>query len=155
MPNETVKNKVVGKNPDREKNVLILAQDEAPWREFELHKIQGLGQLDEIVLFHRNSKMLLVCDSFVNITNEFARPNLFGFSAFIWYSMLMGHYDNFSVLYWIRSQIRDQALVQQSVAKIGTDYDFNGVFMAHGTPISPYGEIDLRQKFLSEWNKFW
>jgi flagellin-like hook-associated protein FlgL len=56
-------------------------------------------------------------------------------------------------LNWMKTQISDSKALKESIDKIFNEYDFNGVFMAHGTTLSPYGELDVHKKFLDEWNK--
>lgn len=121
----------------------------SPWKDIIFEKIDGLNQ-NELILYHKPSKMLLTCESTQNITKETAKKNRLGFSYFTLFKNSSEKFENFNLKF---DTPIDFEKYKNSLEKIGNEYDFNGIFMSIGTPINPFGELDLRAKWKEDLKK--
>jgi hypothetical protein len=92
--------------------------------DISLHRLEGMPKFNEICIFHKPSKTLIVVDLFFNILN----PS--GVGAFIMLN-IFGTYKRFGPSRLFRLMIRDKKLFSESLATI-LNLPFDRLSLAHG-----------------------
>ncbi|PRQ05822.1 hypothetical protein ENSA5_01420 [Enhygromyxa salina] len=84
----------------------------------------GLPLASEVVVFHRRSKTLIVCDLVFNIHHSRSRASR-------WYLRASGAWQRCAQTPLIRALIRDRSAARRSLERI-FEWDFERLIMAHG-----------------------
>jgi len=128
---------------------------EGVWEESELehHFFQGFPWLSEVVLFHKPSQLLIMCDLGLNIKDGLLKmkdPKVE--PIFHKLVRIFGAFNNLAVSPSFKFLIKDKVKCKESLAKI-CQWNFKGIAMAHGFVIPPTEQEDIKQQWKSSWEK--
>jgi hypothetical protein len=115
--------------------------------QLEWKKIYGFEFLNEVVIYHKPSKLALVTDGAVDTTD--AEYPGYPFLPIKIIAYFTGVYKQLGVKTGFRGEIDDLALVRKSINEICDAWDIKGFIMAHGEPfIDQYAELFWRAAWM-------
>jgi len=138
-------------------NGIIELRDEKPeglWDDELEHIIfGGIPWLNEIVLFHEPSKMLITCDTSFNFRDgmlKLKKPNSTPMCCK--FGSMFGIYNQLGVSSNYRFLIKDKQAVKATLDQL-LKWDFQGIGMAHGIPIAPTDGEDVKGQLQQAWER--
>ena len=108
------------------------------WTDVALFPIQGMPGVEEVVMLHRPSRSLMVCDLSMNVCTSH-----FGTSLFM---RLNGRYRELGPTRFLKLQVKDRAAYEASVRTV-LEQDFDRVVVLHGDIVHSGGRAQLRSAF--------
>eukprot|EP01084_Bolivina_argentea_P045159 83124_1 len=102
-------------------------------KDFELSLIRGFYEINEIVLFHKNTSTIIAVDVIEYVTDKYSnRFNRFGH---LWWYLLRMHNVAFPAPEY-QFTLKHKNLAKQSFDKI-LDWEFDKIIISHGENVNP------------------
>ena len=108
--------------------------------EFNICVLRGIPRFDEVVLFHRLSRTLIVSDMLFNLS---ADVDIFS----KWAHQAIGVYGRPAVSRFLKSRIRDKQAFASSLGQV-MQWDFVRIVVGHGQPITNNAQKILMQCYI-------
>jgi hypothetical protein len=136
--------------------IIELRKDKLPeglWDDEIEHTVfGGVPWLNEIILFHEPSKMLITCDTAFNLRDGILKMKDPSYKPLcLKYGSVFGVYNQLGVSSNYRLFIRDKAAVRDTLDRL-SKWNFKGIGMAHGVPIAP-NDSDVKSQLQKAWEQ--
>mmetsp|Transcript_290 Transcript_290/g.1006 ORF Transcript_290/g.1006 Transcript_290/m.1006 type:complete len:403 (-) Transcript_290:973-2181(-) len=120
-------------------------------KEFDIQFIDGLKMLDEIVLYHRATKMLICCDMAQHITHLTYPPGIkMPIVLRMFFMHLAQSVDHLAAPGEIKFVPHEKDKFRQSIEKM-CRWPFSGITMGHGDTIAPIPDMTLNEVLLEDY----
>ncbi|KAL9658768.1 hypothetical protein ABK040_005923 [Willaertia magna] len=119
---------------------------------FKVQTFESIAVLQEIVLFDTFNKMLIACDMAHNIQQVVGDATVPGKIGMKLYGKFMGINNKFGVSPMYRLIVKDKKKLSQEVENVN-NWDWKGITMAHGKPLLPKNDRDLRKEWKEDVTK--